>query len=88
MNNAFPDQQHGVLVPLTYIAQTSVSADICATEGSDPHDLQQRIQNGFETIRTALEFSSKSGDHRSDVQRPALTIKVDTLRIFFVFQRS
>jgi len=38
--------------------------------------------------RFVLELSSESGDHRSDVQRHALKIKVDTLGIFFVFQRS
>ena len=52
---------------------------VCATEGSDPQDSQRRIQNGFETIRTTLEFPSESGYHRSDGQRPALTIKVETL---------
>ena len=43
-------------------------ATVCATEVSDVHDLQQRIQNGIETFVRGLEFYCDSGNHRSDVQ--------------------
>jgi hypothetical protein len=35
-----------------------------------------------------LVFSSDSGNHRSDVQRPALKLNVDTSRIYFSLQKA
>jgi len=38
--------------------------------------------------RMTLGFSSDSGNHCSDVQHPALKLKVDTSRIFFSLQKA
>jgi len=44
--------------PLRLLYPRTSKSAVRATDGSDVHELQQRIQNGFETIRTAQEFET------------------------------
>jgi hypothetical protein len=46
-------------------------AIVYATEVSDVHDLQKRIQNGTEMFVPGLEFSCQPSSHGSDVQLTA-----------------
>jgi hypothetical protein len=41
----------------------TLQSTVCATEVGAVPDLQQRVQNGSETILRHLEFSSESGNH-------------------------
>jgi hypothetical protein len=64
LNKVFPEQWIGRggptawpapstdFIPLHFYLWAHLQSTVCATEVSDVPDLQQRVQNGFETIRT------------------------------------
>jgi hypothetical protein len=99
LNNVFPQQwiEQGKpaarpacspnLNPLHFYFLRNLMSTLCAAEVSDVQDLQQQIQNRNELFVHNLEFSKESGSHCSDVQRPALKFKVNTLSTFsFIFK--
>lgn len=98
--NVFPEQRIGrggqrvwparlpVLNSLDFCVWGHMKSAVYVTEVNDFQGLQQRVQNGTEMIRMTLVFSNDSGNHCSDVQRPALKLKVETSRIFFSLQKA
>ena len=96
----FPEQRIGrdgptawparlpVLNSLDFYIWGYLKSAVYATKVNDFQGLQQRVQNGTEMIRMTLVFSSDSGNHCSDVQRPALKLNVDISRIFFRIQKA
>ena len=51
---------------------------VYATEGNKVQDLQRLMQNGSQMIRTTPGISQRVSNHCSDMQRLALTLKVNT----------
>ena len=96
----FPEQRIGregptalptllsVLNPLDFYIWGRLRSTVYATEVVDFQGLQQRVQKGIELNRMTLEFSRDSGDYCSDVQRPALKLKVNNSRILFSLQKA
>jgi hypothetical protein len=98
--NVFPEQRIGrdgptawparlpLLNPLDFYIWGHLKSKVYVTGVNDFQGLRKRVQNGTEMIRMTVEFSSDSGNHCYDVQRPALKLKVDTSRIFFSLQKA
>jgi len=70
--------EHLAFFPLMFMPLQSVTFRSC--NNVERVNMRRFVRN--------LEFSSKPGDHCSDVQRPWLKLEVDTLRILFKFQEA
>ena len=96
LNGVFPQQRIGWwgptcspdFSPLHFNLQRHLKSTVCGTAVSNGQDLYEWTQNGLEMILVwHLEFSSKSGNHCSHVQYPALKLKVDTWSISLIARR-
>jgi hypothetical protein len=70
--------------PLHFYLWRHLKSTVRATEVSEVQELQQRIQNGFDMIRTTPGiFFGESNSQGTNVQRPALKLKFDTFCIHY-----
>ena len=61
---------------------------VCATKSVTHRTWNNRYRMHLRWFVRRLQFSSESGNQRSDVQRPVLTLKVVTLSTFFNLQQA
>ena len=74
------------LNPLDFYLWAHLKSTFWAAEVGDSQDWQQRIQNGFEMIRKTSGTLERDAQSLSDVQRPALKLRLNALNILCNFQ--
>lgn len=75
------DRQHGLLIPLHFYPWRQPKFTVCSTDASDVCNFEQCSRMDFRWC--AQNWKCLSGNHCTDVQHPALKLRMETELSFF-----